>query len=156
MKRILIFAFASLAFTGLQAVNTHAEQQFLDAAAHGNLTGVEQYLKNGGNINVTFDKTGDTAYHFALANGHASVARYLREHGANDTIKNNRGHTAREMGRLFAQARQAKREAAENGADQENRYAQNQQRELQYKREVNAAHREAEMRARPVRFGQPL
>jgi ankyrin repeat protein len=55
---------------------------------------ISQLLDAGTSINSVDPKTGNTPLHIAVLHNHITLCRFLLEHGAEPTAKNNNGETA--------------------------------------------------------------
>lgn len=67
------------------------------AAKEGNLVATKNLFKKHPGLIDQTDKDGNTALHYAVANGHDDTAAYLRGSGANQTMRNDIGETASDM-----------------------------------------------------------
>jgi ankyrin repeat protein len=67
--------------------------EFRAAAANGNLAKVQSLLKDHPDLVFSHNNLGATALHWASANGHEDVARFLLANKANINARTNDGHT---------------------------------------------------------------
>ena len=76
MRAIKIFIFALLCFAFAGCKETIPQNTFLEAVKNNNMKVVEQYMKQGGNINAK-DKDGVSALMLATMKGRTAIAKKL-------------------------------------------------------------------------------
>ena len=67
------------------------------AASKGHLDCLKEFRKHDHDLNTQNEINGDTLFHYAVRCGQPVIIHYLYEHGANDSIPNNDGESAREL-----------------------------------------------------------
>ncbi len=101
IKLIALVVIATASLYGMEMPKTPKtrEEQFIGAAAHGNLNKVKEWLAKGVNINARYPykkddkKSGQTALIAAARSAHAQVVNFLLDKGANTEIADVSGLT---------------------------------------------------------------
>jgi ankyrin repeat protein len=67
------------------------------AASRGHLDCLKEFKKYDHDLNTQNEINGDTLFHYAVRYGQPEIIKYLYEHGADDSIRNKDGESAREL-----------------------------------------------------------
>jgi len=77
--------------------NPEMEEKLREAACFGDIEGVKELIARGVNTNSQHDINGWTALHWAAKRNHLNIVNLLCNHGADKTVKTNKGEVAAEL-----------------------------------------------------------
>ena len=91
---LIIFDQLQTSHTLIAMTNPELEEKLREAACFGDLDGVKELVNKGVNVNSQHDINGWTALHWAAKRNHLNIVNKLLNHGADKSIKTNKGELA--------------------------------------------------------------